>query len=152
MNKLPFLKSAIAVLCFGLLLTSCSIDFGDEDTIDSFDYVEESAIYDVSFDTSVPDTSSDPVEFRGAIIRNDQSVEVAYGFMWYDPNDPASSGNPTKIEVGVTKGTTVFTADAIGIPTEKELIVCTFVATPGDTNVETVVGNEVPFTAPDPEK
>ena len=152
MKKLPFLQSALAILCFGLMLTSCSIDFGDEDTVDSFDYIEQPGIYDIRFDTSVPDTSSDPVEFRGAIIRNDESIEVAYGFMWYDPNDPVSASNPTRIEVGRTRGTTVFTADAIGIPTERELIVCTFIATPTENSPESVVGNEVPFTAPDPEK
>ena len=98
MKKLPFLRSAFAVLCCALMLVSCNFTLGDEDTVDSFNFIDpQPALYDVGIATSSPDVTSDPVEFRGAIVRNNDAMEVAYGFVWYDPNDPVSASNPTRL-------------------------------------------------------
>ena len=147
MKNLPFFRSALVAICCSLMMASC-FSFLQEDTADDF-VVEPQPVFDnFGVATAAPDVSSDPVEFRGAITVNEDEVELTYGFMWYDPNDPASSSNPTRIVVGTSDQTFTFTAEVESIPIGVPLVVCAFVDNGSTATPQMVIGDEVTFTRP----
>ncbi|MEL6561050.1 MAG: hypothetical protein AAFQ94_22855 [Bacteroidota bacterium] len=146
------LSTSTILTCFFLILlctTGCFNTGVVGIDADALDDLPPGYRNEVEVVTNSPDASANPVDFKGVItINSNETIEVAYGFFWYDPNDPKSAENPARIDVGTTKKTISFEESVEDLPIERELIVCAFVER--GAGAEMNIGDEVTFVAPKP--
>lgn len=146
MSTNPFKSSLMLLTALFFLAVSCSEPYElqrpDVD-VPEIDVVEE--VYpDYFVRTYEPTIVGDVTTFYGEIVAQLGSGEMEYGFMWYDPEEFTEDEGLIiqEIVVGSTIELATFTTEVVGLPNEKELIVCSFVRS---SQQETYIGDEVPF-------